>query len=112
MLTQRTNSHLIFVTATPDVIFGDGVLFVRYKCDIQRRKSYRDINTFSSFVTIADVRHLASQSTELRIQWEPMSCLLHMNGMNNVEGTQDQEHQDRHVGFWVLINMDRTDLRV
>ncbi len=41
-----------------------------------------------------------------------MSCLFHMNGMNNVEGTQDQEHQDRHIGFWVLINMDRADLRV
>ena len=75
MLTQSTNSHLIFVTATPDDIFGDGVTFVRYKCDIQRRKSYRDINTFSSFVTISDIRRI--ESTELRIEWE--ACLVHLN---------------------------------
>ena len=29
--------------------------------------------------------------------------------MNHVEGTQDQEYQDRRVGFWVLIDMDRAD---
>ena len=32
---------------------------------------------FLSFVSISDVTHPASQSTELRIQWE--ACLLHLN---------------------------------
>ena len=69
LLTQRTNSHLLSVTARPVDIFGDGVTFVRYKCDIQRRKSYRDIDFFSSFVSISDIDRI--ESTELRIQWEP-----------------------------------------
>ena len=77
MVTQRNNSRLIFVTARPDDIFGDAATFVRYKYDIQRRKRYLDIESFSSFVSISDVTHPASQSTELRIQWG--ACLLHLN---------------------------------
>ena len=77
MVTQRANSRLIFVTARPDDIFGDAATFVRYKVDIQMKKRYLDIESFSSFVSISDVTHPASQSTELRIQWE--ACLLHLN---------------------------------
>ena len=77
MVTQRANSRLIFVTARPDDIFGDAVTFARYKVDIQKRKRYLDIQFFSSFVSISDVTHPASQSTELRIQWG--ACLLHLN---------------------------------
>ena len=77
LVTQRANSRLIFVTARPDDIFGDAVTFVRYKVDIQRRKRYLDIESFSSFVSISDVKHPASQSNELRIQWG--ACLLHLN---------------------------------
>ena len=77
LVTQRANSRLISVTARPDDIFGDAVTFVRYKVDIQRKKRYQDIKSFSSFVSISDVTHPASQSTELRIQWE--ACLLHLN---------------------------------
>ena len=77
LVTQRANSRLIFVTARPDDIFGDAVTFARYKNDIQRRKRYLDIESFSSFVSISDIKHPASQSTELRIQWE--ACLLHLN---------------------------------
>ena len=77
LVTQRANSRLIFVTARPDDIFGDAVTFARYKDDIYRRKRYLDIESFSSFVSISDVTHPASQSTELRIQWE--ACLLHLN---------------------------------
>ena len=67
LLTQRTNSHLLSVTARPDDIFGDAVTFTMYKGDLKRKKSYRDINTFSSFVSVSDFRR--SESTELRIQW-------------------------------------------
>ena len=67
-MTQRANSRLIFVTARPDDIFGDAVTFARYKVDIQRRKRYLDIESFSSFVSISDVDR--SESTKLRIQWE------------------------------------------
>ena len=77
LVTQRANSRLIVVTARPDDIFGDAVTFARYKNDIQRRKRYLDIEFFSSFVSISDVTHPASQSTELRIQWG--ACLLHLN---------------------------------
>ena len=77
LVTQRANSRLIFVTARPDDIFGDAVTFARYKDDIYRRKRYLDIESFSSFVSISDVTHPASQSTELRIQWG--ACLLHLN---------------------------------
>ena len=77
LVTQRPNSRLIFVTARPDDIFGDAVTFVGYKVDIQRKKRYLDIESFSSFVSISDVTHPASQSTELRILWE--ACLLHLN---------------------------------
>ena len=74
LLTQSRNSHLIFVTAGPDEIFGDAATFARYKDDMQRRKRYGDIKTFSSFVSISDFRR--SQSTELRIQWE--EYLVHL----------------------------------
>ena len=77
LVTRRANSRLIFVTARPDDIFGDAVTFARYKDDIYRRKRYLDIESFSSFVSISDVTHPASQSTELRIKWE--ECLLHLN---------------------------------
>ena len=77
LVTQRSSSRLISVTARPDDIFGDAVTFVRYKVDIQRKKRYQDIKSFSSFVSISDVTHPASQSTELRIQWE--ACFLHLN---------------------------------
>ena len=77
LVTQRANSRLISVTARPDDIFGDAVTFVRYKVDIQRKKRYQDIKSFSSFVSISDVTHPASQRTELRIQWG--ACLLHLN---------------------------------
>ena len=77
LVTQRANSRLIFVTARPDDIFGDAVTFARNKNDILRKKRYLDIKSFSSFVSISDVTHPASQSTELRIQWE--ECLLHLN---------------------------------
>ncbi len=77
LVTQRNNSRLISVTARPDDIFGDAVTFARRKDDIYRRKRYLDIESFSSFVSISDVTHPASQSTELRIQWE--ACLLHLN---------------------------------
>ena len=50
---------------------------MRYKVDIQRKKRYQDIKYFSSFVSISDVTHPASQSTELRILWG--ACLLHLN---------------------------------
>ena len=76
-MTQRAKSRLIVVTARPDDIFGDAVTFVRYKVDIQRKKRYLDIKSFSSLVSISDVTHPASQSTELRIQWG--ACLLHLN---------------------------------
>ena len=68
LVTQNTNSRLISVTARPDDIFGDAVTFARNKDDIQRRKRYLDIESFSSFVSISDVAHPTSQSTELRIQ--------------------------------------------
>ena len=77
LVSQRANSRLIFVTARPDDIFGDAVTFARYKDDIYRRKRYLDIESFSSFVSISDIKHPASQSTELRIQWG--ACLLHLN---------------------------------
>ena len=77
LVTQRANSRLIFVTARPDDIFGDAVTFARYKDDIYRRKRYQDIKFFSSFVSISDVTHPASQSTELRILWG--ACILHLN---------------------------------
>ena len=77
LVTQRANSRLISVTVRPDDIFGDAVTFARYKNDILRKKRYQDIKSFSSFVSISDVTHPASQSTELRIQWE--ACLLHLN---------------------------------
>ena len=77
LVTQRANSRLIVVTARPDAIFGDAETFARYKDDIYRRKRYLDIEYFSSFVSISDVTHPASQSTELRIQWG--ACLLHLN---------------------------------
>ena len=77
LVTQRAKSRLISVTARPDDIFGDAVTFARRKDDICRRKRYLDIEYFSSFVSISDVTHPASQSTELRIQWE--ACLLHLN---------------------------------
>ena len=76
-MTQRANSRLIVVTARPDAIFGDAETFARYKDDIYRGKRYLDIESFSSFVSISDIKHPASQSTELRIQWE--ACLLHLN---------------------------------
>ena len=77
LVTRRANSRLISVTARPDDIFGDAVTFARYKNDIQRKKQYQDIKSFSSFVSISDIKHQGSQSTELRIQWE--ACLLHLN---------------------------------
>ena len=77
LVSQRANSRLRSVTARPDEIFGDAVTFAKYKDDIYRRKRYLDIEYFSSFVSISDVTHPASQSTELRIQWE--ACLLHLN---------------------------------
>ena len=75
LVSQRANSRLRSVTARPDEIFGDAVTFARYKDDIYRRKRYLDIEYFSSFVSISDVTHPASQSTELRILWG--ACLLH-----------------------------------
>ena len=92
LVTQRANSRLIFVTARPDDIFGDAVTFARYKDDIQRRKRYLDIKSFSSFVSISDVDR--SESTELRIQWE--ACLLHLTRANQKEEAQDQEYQQDH----------------
>ena len=77
LVTQRANSRLLSVTARPDDIFGDAVTFARYKNDIQRRKRYLDIESFSLFVSISDIKHPASQSTELRILWG--ACLLHLN---------------------------------
>ena len=77
LVTQRANSRLIFVTARPDAIFGDAEKFARYKNDIQKKKRYQDIKFFSSFVSISDVTHPASQSTELRILWG--ACILHLN---------------------------------
>ena len=68
LVTQRANSRLIFVTARPDEIFGDAETFARYKNDIQKKKRYLYIESFSLFVSISDVTHPASQSTELRIQ--------------------------------------------
>ena len=77
LVSQRANSRLRSVTARPDEIFGDAVTFVKYKDDIYRRKRYLDIKYFSSFVSISDVTHPASQSTELRILWEAFH--LHLN---------------------------------
>ena len=77
LVSQRANSRLRSVTARPDQIFGDAVTFAKYKDDIYRRKRYLDIEYFCSFVSISDVTHPASQSTELRIQWG--ACLLHLN---------------------------------
>ena len=76
LVSQKANSRLLSVIARPDDIFVDAVTFARYKDDIYRRKRYLDIEYFCSFVSISDVTHPASQSTELRILWG--ACLLHL----------------------------------
>ena len=109
LVKQRANSRLIFVTARPDDIFGDAETFARYKVDIQRRKRYLDIEYFSSFVSISDVTHPASQSTELRIQWE--ECLLHLN-QSESEGRSKRSRVSTRLSSSSSSSSDARSVRI
>ena len=109
LVSQRANSRLRSVTARPDEIFGDAVTFARYKDDIYRRKRYLDIESFSSFVSISDVTHPASQSTELRILWG--ACLLHLN-QSESEGRSKRSRVSTRLSSSSSSSSDARSVRI